>query len=63
MLIAQTAHTSQAQEILQGAAELFLRYGVKSITMDEIARHISVSKKTIYQKDDKRQDGKRENTI
>ncbi|HAR19950.1 MAG TPA: TetR/AcrR family transcriptional regulator [Cytophagales bacterium] len=49
MLIAQTAHTSQAQEILQGAAELFLRYGVKSITMDEIARHISVSKKTIYQ--------------
>jgi AcrR family transcriptional regulator len=48
MLIAQTAHTSQAQEILQGAAELFLRYGVKSITMDEIARHISVSKKTIY---------------
>ena len=49
MTIAQTSHISQAQEILQGTAELFLRYGVKSITMDEIARHISVSKKTIYQ--------------
>jgi AcrR family transcriptional regulator len=48
-MIAQAAHTSQAKEILHGASELFLRYGVKSITMDEIARHISVSKKTIYQ--------------
>ena len=38
-----------AIEILNGASELFMRYGVKSITMDEIARHLSISKKTIYQ--------------
>ena len=35
--------------ILAAAEELFMRYGFKSITMDEIARHLGVSKKTIYQ--------------
>lgn len=37
------------EEILKGSWELFMRYGIKSITMDEIARHLSISKKTIYQ--------------
>jgi AcrR family transcriptional regulator len=36
-------------KILNGAAELFLRYGVRSISMDDIARHLTVSKKTLYQ--------------
>ncbi|HEY8400515.1 MAG TPA: TetR/AcrR family transcriptional regulator [Cytophagaceae bacterium] len=35
--------------ILKGAEELVLRYGVRSITMDDIARHLAISKKTIYQ--------------
>jgi AcrR family transcriptional regulator len=35
--------------ILNGAFELYKRYGIKSITMDEVARHLSMSKKTIYQ--------------
>jgi AcrR family transcriptional regulator len=35
--------------ILKGALDLFLRYGIKSITMDDISRSLSVSKKTIYQ--------------
>jgi len=35
--------------IITGADELFLRFGVKSITMDEIAKSIGMSKKTIYQ--------------
>ncbi|MDX2191145.1 MAG: TetR/AcrR family transcriptional regulator [Bacteroidota bacterium] len=35
--------------ILQGAEELFTRYGIKSITMDELSHHLSMSKKTIYQ--------------
>ena len=35
--------------ILQGAEELFFKYGIKSITMDDIAKHLAVSKKTIYQ--------------
>jgi AcrR family transcriptional regulator len=34
--------------ILKGALEMFLRYGIKSITMDDISRSLSVSKKTIY---------------
>ena len=35
--------------ILKGAEELFFKYGIKSITMDDIARHLGISKKTIYQ--------------
>lgn len=36
------------ERILQGAEELFFKYGIKSVTMDDIARHLSISKKTIY---------------
>lgn len=36
-------------KIVAGAEELFMRYGVRSISMDDIARHLSVSKKTLYQ--------------
>lgn len=40
--------------IKQKADELYRRYGVKSVTMDEIASQLGVSKKTIYQSfDDK----------
>ncbi len=35
--------------ILKGAEELFFKYGIKSITMDDIAKHLGISKKTIYQ--------------
>jgi TetR/AcrR family transcriptional regulator, cholesterol catabolism regulator len=35
--------------IVQGAMELIMRYGARSISMDDIARHLSVSKKTLYQ--------------
>lgn len=35
--------------VLQGAEELFFKYGIKSVTMDDIAKHLSISKKTIYQ--------------
>ncbi len=31
------------------AEELFLQYGFRSVSMDDIARHLAVSKKTIYQ--------------
>jgi TetR/AcrR family transcriptional regulator, cholesterol catabolism regulator len=37
------------EKILKGAEELFLKYGVRSVSMDDIARHLSISKKTIYQ--------------
>lgn len=35
--------------ILLGAQELFFKYGIKSVTMDDIAKHLAISKKTIYQ--------------
>ncbi len=37
------------EKILQGAETLFMRYGIKTITMDDIAKDLAVSKKTIYQ--------------
>lgn len=36
-------------KILKGAEELFIKYGIRSVSMDDIARHLSISKKTIYQ--------------
>lgn len=35
-------------KIIEKATDLFLTYGFKSITMDEIANNLGVSKKTIY---------------
>jgi len=37
------------EKILKGAEGLFTKYGIRSISMDDIARHLSVSKKTLYQ--------------
>lgn len=37
------------QDILKTAIDLFLNYGFKSVTMDDIANSQGISKKTIYQ--------------
>ncbi|WP_228852686.1 TetR/AcrR family transcriptional regulator [Aegicerativicinus sediminis] len=37
------------EKILQGAVDLYLNYGFKSVTMDDIANSLGMSKKTIYQ--------------
>jgi AcrR family transcriptional regulator len=37
------------ERIRQKADELFRRYGIRSVTMDEIAAQLGISKKTIYQ--------------
>jgi TetR/AcrR family transcriptional regulator, cholesterol catabolism regulator len=37
------------KKILKAAESLFMKYGVRSISMDDISRHLSVSKKTLYQ--------------
>src|ERR1700732_680528 len=39
----------QIDRIIQGGEELFLTAGIKSVTMDDIAAHLGMSKKTIYQ--------------
>lgn len=35
-------------DLLQKAMNIYFRYGIKSITMDDLARHLGKSKKTIY---------------
>jgi AcrR family transcriptional regulator len=37
------------ERILNKARELFFSYGIRSVTMDDIAKEMGVSKKTIYQ--------------
>ncbi len=37
------------EKIIEGASQLFMRYGFRSVTMDDIASHLAISKKTIYQ--------------
>lgn len=41
--------TDTRERIMQAAHDLFYKYGIRSITMDDIAKHLSISKKTIYQ--------------
>ena len=40
---------SQIERIIEGGEELFLTAGIKSVTMNDIAKHLGMSKKTIYQ--------------
>lgn len=36
-------------KIIKESTTLFFRYGIKSITMDDIAKELGISKKTLYQ--------------
>jgi len=38
----------ELQNILSRTLEMFMRYGIKSITMDDISRELGISKKTLY---------------
>lgn len=37
------------EKIIERGGELILQYGVRTVTMDDISRDLSISKKTIYQ--------------
>jgi TetR/AcrR family transcriptional regulator, cholesterol catabolism regulator len=37
------------ERIIDGAAELFMAYGIRAVTMDSIAQHLGMSKRTIYE--------------
>lgn len=43
-------------EILEGAKGMFMRYGIKSVTMDDVAGELGISKKTLYQHVENKQD-------
>lgn len=38
----------ELKEILYKVRELYMRYGIKSITMDDVASNLGISKKTLY---------------
>jgi len=42
-------NNSVKEKIISESIDLFMNYGVRSVTMDEIAKHLGISKKTIYQ--------------
>ncbi|WP_258099743.1 TetR/AcrR family transcriptional regulator [Marinoscillum pacificum] len=37
------------EKIIEGAQALFIQYGIRSVSMDDVARTLSMSKKTLYQ--------------
>jgi AcrR family transcriptional regulator len=37
------------EQILMAAFDLFSQYGIKRVSMDDIARHLAISKRTIYE--------------
>ena len=39
----------KAETIIQQVSQLYLKYGIKSVTMDDVARELGVSKKTLYE--------------
>lgn len=41
--------SEQQEKWLKRVEDLFLRFGIKSITMDDVARELGMSKKTLYQ--------------
>lgn len=43
-------------EILERATAVYLKYGIKSVTMDDLARELGMSKKTIYKYFDDKND-------
>ncbi len=46
----------QQTKWLQQVEAFFMRYGIKSITMDDVARELGISKKTLYQFVDNKDD-------
>lgn len=41
--------TEQQEKWLRRITDLFMRLGIKSLTMDDVARELGISKKTLYQ--------------
>ncbi|HEX3006662.1 MAG TPA: TetR/AcrR family transcriptional regulator [Bacteroidales bacterium] len=39
----------ELNNILEKVKNLYIRYGIKSVTMDDVARELGISKKTLYQ--------------
>ena len=44
-----TIDKDKQEAVLDQALKLFMRHGIKSMTMDDVANHLHISKKTLYQ--------------
>ena len=44
----EQVNIEKQEKILLGSLDLFMKYGIRSVTMDDIARELGVSKKTLY---------------
>jgi TetR/AcrR family transcriptional regulator, cholesterol catabolism regulator len=44
-----TEPSEKETELLIAVTGLFMKFGIKSLTMDDISRHLGISKKTLYQ--------------
>lgn len=44
----ENKNPSEVTEMLKQVSFLFLKYGLKNVTMDDIARELGISKKTLY---------------
>lgn len=42
-------HTAYTERLFNSALSLYSKYGIKSITMDDLSRELGISKKTLYQ--------------
>ena len=42
-------HIKEKRELIAAISDLFLRFGLRSTSMDDIANHLKISKKTLYQ--------------
>lgn len=47
--MAEVKSIDKQEQILNATAQLYSKYGIKSVTMDDISRHLGISKKTLYQ--------------
>ncbi|NLF43134.1 MAG: TetR/AcrR family transcriptional regulator, partial [Bacteroidales bacterium] len=37
------------EDLIKRISELYMKYGIRSVTMDDLARELAISKKTLYQ--------------
>lgn len=40
----------KSERIVEEALRLFMKYGIRNITMDDLAKHLGISKRTIYER-------------
>lgn len=45
----EKANNQAKEEMIEGISDLFLKYGLRSTSMEDICTHLKISKKTLYQ--------------